>query len=176
LHRGRGGVPRGRTSISKVATPVIVGILIYTSLGSLFTIRGLVIYDNLPQGEFIIEGRDFKFTVKNNAPFSFPFVNLPIMVGLEISNTSVPVECMIWTAKGYVSSKEAVLDLGYIPVGKSEEVTFTLKPRRTSFTITARCYADILGLRIMSATRSVRIAYVRPILQSQDYYKVERIW
>jgi len=138
--------------------------------------RGIVIYDFFPREDFSLEGKDFKFSVTNNAPFSLPFVNLPFVVGLEISNNTGPVECMMWSAIGFVSCKGNSLDLGYIPVGKSGEISFRITPKRCSFTITARAYANFWGTTILSAAKSVRIVFVRLIAQTQELYRVEKIW
>mgnify|MGYP001129138179 CR=1 FL=1 len=168
-------MPKRRSSLPSIVGPIVATILIYVTLGGLVTVRGIVIYDSFPREDFVIDDNtQFYFDARNNAPFTFPFVNFPFAASLEISNTTGKVGCEIATAKGYVSWNATILDLGQIPVGQTGRVTFRLRPNRNGFTVKCTIHANVFGALVPSASKSYRVTFYRSI-GFQDKYNARLI-
>ncbi len=105
----------------KLIAPVLTTILIYVILGAIFLSLGTTIYDDFPEGNFTLtEYTKYHMILKNNAPFTFPFVNSAFIGSVNITKTTGKTECFVNSAKGYLPCKTNPIDLGYIPPEKAK--------------------------------------------------------
>lgn len=148
---------------------LVVGVIIYSALGLATVIGGATIYERIPEDNFTISpSLNSVLIIKNNAPFSFPFVNPLFLGGVRVINSTGNITCEI---EGY-NCGDKIIDVGRISAGESKEIDFSITPDGNNFTISLNAYINIfLSFPIKSKVigcKNVGVVY-------QQLYRCEEI-
>ena len=130
---------------SKIAGPIFITIIIYVVLGSFFILLGTTIYDDFPTENFTFnENKPRSMILRNNAPFTFPYVNPAFMGSINITNSTGETNCFVESRKGKSPCGTNSIDLGYIPTGEDSSIKVTLTPNNNNFTLKMNAYLNYL--------------------------------
>jgi hypothetical protein len=103
--------------ISAVAA-VLIGILVYSSVGAYLESSYVTIYDNLPteSAPRFISNRQIQFIVSNGAPLALPFVSPTFSLAVHVIANESKIECEFMDVFGEERRCEKIsLSLGRIP-------------------------------------------------------------
>jgi len=145
----------------KIIAPILIGILIYVGLGSIFVYLGTTIYDDFPTTNFTFsEYVPHSVILRNNAPFSFPFVN-PAFIGyINIIDGKEQINCFVESGKGKIPCESNSIDLGYIPAGEDKNFKVYITPSNNyNFTIQINSYLNFLIKNIQTKSKSFECTY-----------------
>ena len=107
---------------------------------------GSTIYDDFPdKGITFNEYTPRTIIIRNNAPFTFPFVNPGFMTRVNIINQSGNISCQVETGKGNIDCNRTSIDLGVISAGNEKNVKIFLSSSDNSnFSIQIDAYLNLL--------------------------------
>ena len=144
-------------SLRKIITPILVTILIYIVLGSIFIYFGTTIFNDLSAPNIIInEYAPHSVIIRNNAPFTFPFVNPSFIGSIYITGTSEKVTCSVQSVSGNIPCETTQIDLGTIDAGKQTTFYFYINPNGNNFSITMNSYLNYLIIKVNPKSSTLR--------------------
>lgn len=132
--------------VKNIIITSLIGIIIYIVLGTLFIFIGTTIYNDFPNTNFSFSGVSrYSVTLRNNAPFTFPFVNPAFSGTIKILDINGEVSCFVVGNKGKLPCETTIIDLAYIPAGGDKSFSIYLNPNNNNkFSIQISAYLNFI--------------------------------